>query len=72
MEDFKKKEDKLKGYKITYNKGLGGLTATEYKEMMRNPILHYYTKDDLADMTIKSWFGKGIAKERKEMLKNEV
>ena len=30
------------------------------------------TKDDLADMTIKSWFGKGIAKERKEMLKNEV
>lgn len=72
MEDFKKKEDKLKGYKITYNKGLGGLTATEYKEMMRNPILHYYTKDDLADMTIKSWFGKGIAKTRKDMLKNEV
>ena len=35
--------------------------------MMRNPILHYYTKDDLADMTIKSWF-----KTRKDMLKNEV
>ena len=40
--------------------------------MMRNPILHYYTKDDLADMTIKSWFGKGIAKTRKDMFKNEV
>ena len=40
--------------------------------MMRNPILHYYTKDDLADMTTKSWFGIGIAKARKDMLKNEV
>ena len=40
--------------------------------MMRNSIFHYFKKDDLSDMTINSWFGKGIAKERKEMLKNEV
>lgn len=72
LDDFRKKQDKLKGYKITYLKGLGGSTNEEYKDMMRNPIFHYFTKDDIADMTLKSWFGKGIAKERKEMLKNEV
>lgn len=27
---------------------------------------------DISVKTIKSWFGKGIAKERKEMLKNEI
>lgn len=72
LEEFRKQESKLKGYKIRYNKGLGGSTNEEYKDMMRNSIFHYFKKDDLSDMTIKSWFGKGIAKERKEMLKNEV
>ena len=72
LEEFRKQESKLKGYKIRYNKGIGGITNEEYKDMMRNSIFHYFKKDDLSDMTIKSWFGKGIAKERKEMLKNEV
>lgn len=72
LEDFRKQQDKLKGYKVNYQKGLGGMTNEEYKDMMRNSIFHYFRKDDLSDMTIKSWFGKGIAKERKEMLKNEI
>ncbi|WQJ51939.1 MAG: DNA topoisomerase II large subunit [Hatfieldvirus porci] len=72
LEEFRKQESKLKGYKIRYNKGLGGSTNEEYKDMMRNSIFHYFKKDELSDITIKSWFGKGIAKERKEMLKNEI
>lgn len=72
LEEFRKQESKLKGYKIRYNKGIGGITNEEYKDMMRNSIFHYFKKDELSDMTIKSWFGKGIAKERKEMLKNEI
>ena len=72
LEEFRKQQSKLKGYKVVYQKGLGGMTNEEYKDMMRNSIFHYFKKDDLSDMTIKSWFGKGIAKERKEMLKNEV
>ena len=55
-----------------YNKGLGGSTNLEYKEMLQNPILQYFKKDEMSDMSIKSWFRKGNAKERKEMLKNEV
>lgn len=72
LEEFRKQESKLKGYKIRYNKGIGGSTNEEYKDMMKNSIFHYFKKDELSDITIKSWFGKGIAKERKEMLKNEI
>ena len=72
LDEFRANEKKLKGYKIMYNKGLGGMNNSEYKDMMQNPILHYFTKDELADMSIKSWFGKGGAKERKDMLKKDV
>lgn len=72
LDDFRKKENTLKGYKIKYSKGLGSSDNNEYKEMMRNPILQYFKKDEMTDMSIKSWFGKGIAKERKEMLKTDV
>ena len=72
LEEFRKQESKLKGYKIRYNKGIGGSTNEEYKDMMKNSILHYFKKDELSDISIRAWFGKGIAKERKEMLKNEI
>ena len=72
LEEFRKQQSKLKGYKVVYQKGLGGMSNEDYKDMMRNSIFHYFKKDELSDMTIKSWFGKGIAKERKEMLKNEI
>ncbi len=72
MDEFRKKENSLKGYKITYLKGLGSSTNEDYKDMMRNSVLHFFKKDELSDMTIKTWFGKGIAKERKSLLKNEV
>ena len=72
LADYKKEEPKLKGYKITYLKGLGTQTNRLYKEMMQNPIFHYFVKDDLADLSIRSWFGKGNASVRKEMLKDDV
>ncbi len=72
LADYKKEEPKLKGYKITYLKGLGTQTNRLYKEMMQNPIFHYFVKDDLADLSLRSWFGKGNASERKTMLKNDV
>ena len=72
LADYKAEEPKLKGYKITYLKGLGTQTDRLYKEMMQNPIFHYFTKDDLADLSLKSWFGKGNASERKAMLKDDV
>jgi len=72
LSDYKKEESKLKGYKITYLKGLGTQTNKLYKDMMQNPIFHYFTKDDIADLSLRSWFGKGNASERKSMLKNDV
>ena len=54
-------------------KGLGGLHAkTEYREMMASNNFQYFTKDDLADMMLNKWFGKGIASVRKDMLKEDV
>ena len=72
LEDFKKQEKNLKGYKIKYAKGLGSLSNDEYKDMLRTPVLHYYKKDDLADNNLRLWFNKNIAKERKETMKNLV
>ena len=72
LADYKKEEPKLKGYKITYLKGLGTQTNKLYKDMMQNPIFHYFTKDDLADLSLRSQFSKGNASERKSMLKNDV
>ena len=40
--------------------------------MMRNPHLIQITKDTMADMMLNKWFGKGIAQERKNMLKDDV
>lgn len=74
MEDFHANHDKLAetGYKFAYWKGLGSMSADSYKEMMQRPILHKFKKDEITDITINSWFGKGIAHERKEILKSEV
>ena len=58
MEDFNKESSKLKNYEIKYCKGLSGLNAKETKEMMREPIFHYFTKDNQADHFFKKWFGK--------------
>ena len=58
IEDFNKEYSKLKNYEIKYCKGLSGLNAKETKEMMREPIFHYFTKDNQADHFFKKWFGK--------------
>ena len=68
LEDFRKKESSLKGYKIKYAKGLGSSDNLEYKEMLQHPILQYFKKDKLADNNFRLWFGKNIAKERKNIL----
>lgn len=58
IEDFNKESSKLKNYEIKYCKGLSGLNAKETKEMMREPIFHYFTKDNQAEHFFKKWFGK--------------
>ena len=73
MKEFEKDEKKLgSGWKIKYCKGLGGLNNEETKEMMRQPIFHTFTKDEMADSMLRRWFAKGIASERKDMMKKDL
>jgi DNA topoisomerase-2 len=57
---------------IKHIKGLGTQNIKETKEMMKNPHLIQITKDNMTDMMLGKWFGKGIAQERKNMLKDSV
>jgi DNA topoisomerase-2 len=73
MKEFEKDEKKLgSGWKIKYCKGLGGLNNDETREMMRQPIFHTFTKDEMADSMLRRWFAKGIASERKDMMKKDL
>ena len=74
LEEFKAVEKKLKGYEIKHVKGLGTLNKEESKEMYKNPIYNYFTKDEAADLVFKKWFAKDAdgAKIRKGMMKDTV
>lgn len=72
LDEFKNDEKNIKGYKVLYKKGLGSLSNPEYKEMLQEPVFHFFSKDELADNTFRLWFNKTIAKERKTALKDEV
>jgi len=74
LEEFKAMEKKLKGYEVKHVKGLGTLNKEESKEMYKNPIYHYFTKDEAADMVFKKWFSRDAegAKIRKGMMKDTV
>lgn len=74
LEEYKAQEKKLKGYEVKHVKGLGTLNKEESKEMYKNPIYHYYTKDSAADIVFKKWFAKDSegAKIRKTMMKDTV
>jgi DNA topoisomerase-2 len=71
-EEYEKDVKKLNGYVIKYLKGVGTQNKDDYRIMMEDPKLTYYTKDNIVDMMIKKWFGKGNAETRKTMLKEGV
>ena len=71
-EEYEKDSKHLNGFVIKYLKGVGTSTNDDTKEMMQNPHLIKFTKDDLADMMFRKWFGKGQADTRKSMLKESV
>lgn len=74
-EEYEKDAKKVStGYVIKYLKGVGTQDAQSYKEMMKDPHLDYYVKDDISDMMLKKWFGKGAgaANVRKSMMKKDV
>lgn len=72
LKDYKKDENKLKGYIVKYIKGLGTLPNKFYKDMMRHPHYQVYSKDEFSDGILRHWFAKGNASERRDTLSTEV
>jgi len=67
LSDYEKEKDSLKGWEITYNKGLGGLQTHHYNDMIRNKKLEqFYFEGDYLK-TMKIWFDKSTEM-RKEII----
>lgn len=71
-EEYEKDAKHLNGFVIKYLKGIGTQNNADYKLMMSEPKLIKFTRDNLAEMMLKKWFGKGNANTRKSMLKEDV
>ena len=72
LESYRKEQSKLKNWSIKYVKGLGAQNLSQYRQMMQSNHFQYFTKDDISDMMLGKWFGKGIASTRKDMLRDDV
>jgi DNA topoisomerase-2 len=72
FDEYHKEEKKLKGYEIKHVKGLGTLNKEQSDQMFKNTHLFKFTMDNMAELMLKKWFGKGISDERKNMLKDDV
>lgn len=72
LESYRKEQSKLKNWGIKYVKGLGAQNLSQYRQMMQSNHFQYFTKDDISDMMLGKWFGKGIASTRKDMLRDDV
>jgi DNA topoisomerase-2 len=72
MDEYHRHEKTLKGWSVRYIKGLAGLMPDDYSVMMRAPRFEVFTKDKMTDAMLQKWFRKGIASERKEMMKDMI
>lgn len=67
IKDYKKDENKLKGYTVKFAKGLGGLNMEESKAMYLSPKFECYKLDSGTEDTFRLWFSEDTEK-RKEAL----
>jgi DNA topoisomerase-2 len=71
LTEYHKDVNILSGYHIKYNKGLGGLTNEDYKEMLNNMKLIQFDMVDQSDLdAIYTWFDKSTTL-RKDILIEE-
>jgi DNA topoisomerase-2 len=68
IEEFETVSKDLKGWDITYTKGLGGLDDQDYRQMLRNQKLILFSIEDISDIeSIGVWFDKSTEM-RKELI----
>lgn len=56
IKDYKKDENKLKGWTVKFAKGLGGLNMEESKRMYLNPWFETYELDNACEDSFALWF----------------
>jgi DNA topoisomerase-2 len=66
--DWESKTD-LKGWEISYKKGLAALVDDEYDDIINSPKLTLITKDDVSETSLDVWFGKNSDLRKTELLK---
>jgi len=68
IDEFEANSKDLKGWDITYTKGLGGLDDQDYRQMLRNQKLILFTIEDISDIeAIGVWFDKST-EQRKQLI----
>lgn len=67
LDEYRKHESELEGFRIKYVKGHGGLAGKEYKTMLQNKHLMKMNVDDTTDELIRLWFS-GSASQRKALI----
>ena len=65
--DWESKQRDLRGWDISYKKGLAALEDAEYKEIIQRPNSYVFAKDAYFDHTIGSWFA-GDSSPRKDLI----
>lgn len=58
-----------KEWEIKYKKGLSALVDDEYQDIIRRPKLTLITRDDFAEGSLQTWFGKDSEPRKVELLK---
>jgi len=58
-----------KDWEIKYKKGLSALVDDEYQEIIQKPKLTLITRDELAEGSLQTWFGKESEPRKVELLK---
>jgi len=72
ISDYEKDKNNLKGWELTYTKGLGGLDDVDYRQMLRNQKLIQFTLEDAMDMeAITVWFDKSTDM-RKQLILEDI
>jgi DNA gyrase subunit B len=59
----------VKKFEIKYKKGLAALIGDEYDDIINKPRLTLITKDDMANQSLETWFGKSSSFRKDELLK---
>jgi DNA topoisomerase-2 len=66
FEEYQKKNS-IKGYEISYKKGLGSLEDDEYEDIIKNTKKIQINYDNMAKENLECWFGENVELRKKQL-----